>query len=204
MISANEIKTLKWNKTDGLLPAIIQDSSTLQVLMLGYMNNESLQKTIDSGLVTFYSRSKKRLWTKGEESGNSLSLCDIKIDCDSDSLLITVTPKGPTCHTGQTSCFSDVKAPGIGFISHLNNVIEQRYNERPEGSYTTKLFNEGIDRMAQKVGEEAVETVIASKNNNKELFLGEAADLIYHLLVLLKAKGCSIDDVTEALRKRHS
>lgn len=199
-----EVDNLKWEKMDGLIPAIIQNSETLQPLMLGYMNQDALKKTIKTGLITFYSRSKERLWVKGETSGNKLHLEDIVADCDADALWITARPDGPTCHRGTTSCFGEDTAPGLGFLAYLSKVIDQRITEQPEGSYTTKLFRKGLDKIAQKVGEEAVEVVIASKNESKEQFIDEVSDLIYHLVVLLRAKGVSLFEVIHALRKRNS
>jgi len=195
---------IDWNKTDGLIPAIIQDSTTLQVLMLGYMNQEALEATLSSKRVTFYSRSKERLWQKGESSENYLNLVSIQLDCDQDTLLICAQPEGPTCHLNTTSCFGNDHAPGIGFLSHLENVIRKRSVEMPEGSYTTSLFEKGIDRIAQKVGEEAVETVIASKNTEKGPLANEVSDLLYHLLVLLRQKDTDLSEIMEILRQRHS
>ncbi len=195
---------IDWKKCDGLIPAIIQDSTTLQVLMLGYMNQEALEATLASKRVTFYSRSKERLWQKGESSVNYLNLESIQVDCDQDTLLVTARPEGPTCHLNTTSCFGNAHAPGIGFLGHLENVIRQRHSEMPEGSYTTSLFNKGIDTIAQKVGEEAVETVIASKNSEKEPLVNEVGDLLYHLLVLLRQKGTDLSEIMKILRQRHS
>lgn len=195
---------LDFTKTsDGLIPAIIQDSNTLKVLMLGYMNKESLEITNQTKKVTFYSRSRKTLWTKGETSGNYLNVVSIHIDCDNDTLLIKVRPNGPTCHTGQDTCFNESNKNSIEFLQYLENVIQNRKKHPVEGSYTNKLFDKGINKIAQKVGEEAVELVIESKDNNEELFLGEAADLMYHYLVLLTQKGYSLQDVVSVLEKRH-
>jgi len=177
----------------GLLPAIIQDADTRVVLMQGYMNEESYAETIHKGLVTFYSRSKQRLWTKGEESGNVLKVVSIHLDCDADSILIKVHPQGPTCHTGESTCWNEDNE-GY-FLQELERVIQSRVNAAPDSSYTAQLLAKGINKVAQKVGEEAVELVIESKDNNKELFLNEAADLMYHYLVLLTAKGYSLEDV---------
>lgn len=189
----------------GLIPAIIQDATTKTVLMLGYMNSEAIEKTRATGLVTFYSRSKKRLWTKGEESKNHLKLVSISNDCDNDTLLIKATPAGPTCHTGSDTCWNESnEADTVLFIRQLSNIIEDRKNNPSEESYTSKLMSRGINKVAQKVGEEAVELVIEAKDDNDELFLGEAADLMYHYLVLLSAKHKSVDDVIEVLKKRHS
>ncbi|QXP79130.1 MULTISPECIES: bifunctional phosphoribosyl-AMP cyclohydrolase/phosphoribosyl-ATP diphosphatase HisIE [Winogradskyella] len=189
---------------DGLVPAIIQDNSTDKVLMLGYMNAEALKKTIESNLVTFFSRTKQRLWTKGEESGNVLNLVDIKLDCDSDSLLIKVNPKGPTCHKGTDTCWNQDNVTSYGFISELESTIESRINAADsEKSYVASLFAKGINKIAQKVGEEAVEVVIEAKDDNDHLFLEESADLLFHYLMLLQAKGFKIDDVVSVLKLRN-
>jgi phosphoribosyl-ATP pyrophosphohydrolase/phosphoribosyl-AMP cyclohydrolase len=196
--------TINFDKyADGLVPAIIQDEETLRVLMLGFMNAEALEKTKATGKVTFYSRSKKRLWTKGEESGHSLLLKDIKEDCDQDTLLVKVTPQGPTCHTGADTCWNEVNEGG-DFISYLERVIASRKSASPDSSYTASLFAKGINKVAQKVGEEAVELVIEAKDDNKSLFLGEAADLMFHYLVLLQAKGYTLREVIDVLKKRHA
>lgn len=195
--------TADFNKyADGLVPAIIQDDKTLNVLMLGFMNQEALAKTMKEGKVTFYSRSKKRLWTKGEESGNFLLFKEVKVDCDNDTLLIKATPTGPVCHTGADTCWGETNK-SADFLSHLENIIEQRRTGNDEKSYVRQLFQKGINKIAQKVGEEAVETVIEAKDNNKELFLNEAADLLFHYLVLLQAKDYKLDDVITILKKRH-
>jgi len=187
----------------GLIPAIIQDSETKNVLMLGYMNEESLQKTIETGKVTFYSRSKQRLWTKGEESGNFLNLVDIKNDCDGDTLLIQVKPVGPTCHTGLDTCWQEPNNQEYGFISNLEKTIKiRRENADSEKSYVASLFEKGINKIAQKVGEEAVEVVIEAKDNNDHLFLDESADLLFHYLILLQAKGFELNDVVNVLKAR--
>ena len=187
----------------GLIPAIIQDSETKNVLMLGYMNEESLQKTIDTGKVTFYSRSKQRLWTKGEESGNFLNLVDIKNDCDGDTLLIQAKPVGPTCHTGLDTCWQEPNNQEYGFISNLEKTIKiRRENADSEKSYVASLFEKGINKIAQKVGEEAVEVVIEAKDNNDHLFLDESADLLFHYLILLQAKGFELNDVVNVLKAR--
>lgn len=186
---------------DGLLPAIVQDAVTKNVLMLGYMNAEALEKTQQDNRVTFFSRSKKRLWTKGEESGNLLTVKSIALDCDNDTLLIQATPAGPVCHTGSDTCWNEKNEDH--FIFHLEQIIHSRKNASPESSYTAQLFSKGINKIAQKVGEEAIEVVIEAKDNNDELFLGEAADLLYHYLVLLAAKGKSLEDVTRVLQQRH-
>lgn len=187
----------------GLIPAIIQDAETKNVLMLGYMNEESLQKTIDTQKVTFFSRSKQRLWTKGEESGNFLELVSIKNDCDGDTLLIQVKPVGPTCHTGADTCWQEANSDNYGFISELEATIKsRRENADSERSYVASLFEKGINKIAQKVGEEAVEVVIEAKDSNDELFLSESADLLFHYLILLQAKGFQLNDVVEVLKGR--
>lgn len=194
---------LDFNKMGGLVPAIIQDNYTKKVLMLGFMNQEALEKTIETGKVTFYSRTKGRLWTKGEESGNLLHVVSIKEDCDRDTLLIKVNPVGPVCHTGTDTCWGEANDEPIMFLSYLQDFIEKRYQEMPEGSYTTSLFKEGINRMAQKVGEEAVETVIEATNGTDDRLIYEASDMIYHLIVLLASKGMRIEDLASELKKRH-
>ena len=187
----------------GLIPAIIQDSETKNVLMLGYMNAEAYQKTIDTQKVTFFSRSKQRLWTKGEESGNFLNLVDIKIDCDNDTFLVKVNPVGPTCHTGTDNCWQDSNNQEYGFISKLENTIKERKeNASSDKSYVASLFEKGINKIAQKVGEEAVEVVIEAKDNNDHLFLSESADLLFHYLILLQAKGFQLNDVVSILKER--
>lgn len=197
---------LDWAKGDGLLPAIVQHALTGEVLMLGYMNSEALAQTQASGHVTFYSRSKQRFWTKGESSGNVLALKSIRIDCDADTLLIQAQPHGPTCHTGTSSCFGESAevCPPLGFLAELDALVAQRHAERPEGSYTTSLFEGGIRRMAQKVGEEGVETALAAVVQGDDELLGEAADLVFHLTVALRARGLSVGDVVEVLAKRHN
>ncbi|MED5465852.1 MAG: bifunctional phosphoribosyl-AMP cyclohydrolase/phosphoribosyl-ATP diphosphatase HisIE [Myxococcota bacterium] len=197
-------ETIDWQKVDNLIPAIVQDTHTRQVLMLGYMNREALEQTQASQRVTFFSRTKERLWQKGETSGNFLTLTSIQLDCDQDTLLVEAVPAGPTCHLGTTSCFGTDHAPGIGFLGHLETTIRERHQEMPEGSYTTRLFKEGIDRISQKVGEEAVETVIAAKNTERDPLINEVSDLVYHLLVLLREKSVDLNDVVEQLRTRHS
>lgn len=192
---------MKIDFSKGLVPAVIQDNSTLQVLMVGYMNEESFEKTMSEGKVTFFSRSKNRLWTKGETSGNYLYVKEILADCDNDSILIRVDPAGPVCHKGVTSCFDFETSKG--FLYRLENVINQRIDENAADSYTNKLFRKGINKMAQKVGEEAVELVIESKDDNMELFENEAADLLYHFLILLKAKGTKLQNIEEVLKNRH-
>ncbi|MBF4464441.1 bifunctional phosphoribosyl-AMP cyclohydrolase/phosphoribosyl-ATP diphosphatase HisIE [Flavobacterium sp. LC2016-12] len=187
----------------GLIPAIIQDSETKNVLMLGYMNEESIQKTIETQKVTFFSRSKQRLWTKGEESGNFLELVDIKNDCDGDTLLIQAKPVGPTCHTGADTCWQEENKENYGFISSLEKTIAiRRENADSEKSYVASLFEKGINKIAQKVGEEAVEVVIEAKDDNDDLFLSESADLLFHYLILLQAKGFQLNDVVDVLKKR--
>lgn len=192
---------LDWAKVDGLMPVIVQDAATLRVLMLGYMDREALEKTRDSGKVTFFSRTKKRLWTKGETSGNHLELVDIRVDCDADTLLVTANPHGPTCHTGSTSCFT--AAPG-NFLGALDALIKQREHDRPLNSYTTKLFEKGARYIAQKVGEEGVETALAGVVQRDEDLLGESADLLFHLIVLLRMRGLSLDDAVAVLEDRHA
>jgi len=191
---------IDFSKGEGLIPAVIQNALTMQVLMLGYMNLEAFKKTQETGLVTFYSRSKQRLWVKGEVSGNTLELVDLKLDCDSDSLLVLAKPNGPTCHTGTTSCFKEETAKG--FIYQLENTINDRIDSNDPNSYTNALYQKGINRVAQKVGEEAVELIIESKDSNEELFKNEAADLIYHFLVLLKAKNVTFSNIEDVLKKR--
>jgi phosphoribosyl-ATP pyrophosphohydrolase/phosphoribosyl-AMP cyclohydrolase len=189
--------------TDGLIPAIIQDSETKTVLMLGFMNAEAYQKTVDTKKVTFYSRTKQRLWTKGEESGNFLNLIDIKNDCDNDTLLIQVKPEGPTCHKGTDTCWADENKANYGFISNLEETIQlRRENADSEKSYVASLFKLGINKIAQKVGEEAIEVVIEAKDDNDDLFLSESADLLFHYLILLQAKGFKLNDVVEVLKSR--
>ncbi|HEU0109319.1 MAG TPA: bifunctional phosphoribosyl-AMP cyclohydrolase/phosphoribosyl-ATP diphosphatase HisIE [Flavisolibacter sp.] len=187
---------------DGLVPAVIQDYKTQKVLMLGFMSEEAYKKTEETGLVTFYSRSKKRLWTKGEESGNHLQLRQVLLDCDKDTLLIKVEPKGPVCHTGADTCWSE-KNHKEDFLYYLEHIIELRRNGVDEKSYVKQLFEKGINKMAQKVGEEAVELVIEAKDVNQALFLEEAADLLFHYLILLQAKNCSLTDVVKVLEQRH-
>ena len=191
---------LDFTKNNGLLPVIIQNNETQQVLMLGYMNEEALQNTQKENVVTFFSRSKNRLWTKGETSGNFLKVVSINKDCDQDALLIKVLPNGPTCHNGTSSCFAT--EPKISFLNELENVITDRISNPNSASYVSSLFEKGINKMAQKVGEEAVELVIEAKDNNPSLFLGEAADLLFHYLVLLQAKGFTLDDVETILKDR--
>ena len=198
------MKELDFDKMGGLIAAIIQDHVTHKVLMMGYMNREALKKTQETGLVTFYSRTRKKLWTKGEESGNFLNLVSMKEDCDQDTLLIQVNPKGPVCHTGHDTCwFEENKQDDMDFIKYLQDFIDRRKKEMPEDSYTTSLFKKGVRRMSQKVGEEAVETVIGAMANDDENFIYEGADLLYHLIVLLTSKGYRIEDLARELKKRH-
>ena len=202
---------INFNKNnDGLVPAIIQDNSTKNVLMLGYMNAESYQKTLDTQKVTFFSRTRSRIWTKGEESGNFLELVDIKLDCDQDTLLVSVTPNGPTCHKGTDTCWAESNSQNFGFLSQLEQVISNRknqakddINEVNEDSYVVSLFKKGINKIAQKVGEEAIEVVIEAKDNNDTLFLNESADLLFHYLILLQIKGFQLNDVVGILKERH-
>lgn len=194
---------LDFDKVDGLIPAIIQDNETNKVLMLGYMNQEALTKTQETGKVTFFSRTKQRLWTKGEESGNFLHVISIQEDCDKDTLLIKVNPVGPVCHTGDDTCFKEENKEDIMFFKYLQHFIEKRYQEMPEGSYTTSLFQSGVNRMAQKVGEEAIESVIEACNGTDERLIYESADMLYHLIVLLTSKGLSIENLSRELQKRH-
>ncbi len=195
---------IDFNKnSDGLVPTVIQDAQTKNVLMLGYMNQEAFDKTIEIGKVTFFSRSKNRLWTKGEESGNFLNMVSIKIDCDNDSLLIQVNPTGPTCHKGTDTCWSEENTMSYGFLSKLEDIISDRIkNADNQKSYIASLFAKGINKVAQKVGEEAVEVVIEAKDNNDDLFLNESADLLFHYLMLLQAKGYKLDDVITILESR--
>jgi phosphoribosyl-ATP pyrophosphohydrolase/phosphoribosyl-AMP cyclohydrolase len=197
------MKQLDYTKLNGLVPAIIQDARTKNVLMLGFMNEEAYQKTVETGKVTFFSRTKNRLWTKGEESGHFLNVVSIEEDCDRDTLLIKANPVGPTCHTGTDTCFGTSNDFGIEFLHYLQDFIAKRYEEQPEGSYTTSLFKKGVNRMAQKVGEEAVETVIEATNGTDDGLIYEASDLIYHLIVLLTAKGHRIEELAAELQKRH-
>jgi phosphoribosyl-ATP pyrophosphohydrolase/phosphoribosyl-AMP cyclohydrolase len=201
MFDAARLAELAWDKQDGLLPAIVQDARDLRVLMLGYMNCEALAETLASGKVTFYSRSKQRLWTKGESSGHVLALQAIDVDCDNDTVLIQAIPHGPTCHLQRASCFPDAPAD---FLGELDALVQSRQEQRPAGSYTTRLFEAGTKRMAQKVGEEGVETAIAALAESDELLLGESADLIFHLTVLLRSRGLSLRDVKDVLRERHA
>jgi phosphoribosyl-ATP pyrophosphohydrolase/phosphoribosyl-AMP cyclohydrolase len=202
--TTNDFSRLDWAKSGGLLPAIVQHWLTGEVLMLGYMNADALAQTQAIGKVTFYSRSKQRLWTKGESSGHALVLKSIRVDCDADTLLVQADPRGPTCHLGTTSCFGDEVRPPLGFLAELDTLVASRKAELPEGSYTTQLFNSGTRRIAQKVGEEGVEAALAAVTQGDDELLGEAADLIFHLTVLLRARGFGLADVTRVLLKRHS
>ncbi len=195
--------TIDFDKMNGIVPAIIQDDKTLKVLMLGFMNEEAYKKTVETGKVTFWSRTKQRLWTKGETSGNFLEVVSITNDCDNDTLLVKVNPTGPVCHTGADTCWNEVNDNPIMFLTELQRFINQRHNEMPEGSYTTSLFKEGLSRMTQKVGEEAVELVIESMKGDNERLIYEASDLFYHLIVLLTSKGLSIEDIARELMERH-
>ena len=206
--------TLDFNKMGGLIPAIIQDDKTHKVLMLGFMNEEAYKKTLETGKVTFWSRTKNSLWTKGETSGNYLNVVSIKNDCDNDTLLIRVNPVGPVCHTGTDTCWGEKNEPAycaanekgdnpLLFLSELQDFIEERHRQMPEGSYTTSLFRDGLNRMAQKVGEEAIESVIEAMACNNERLIYEASDMIYHLMVLLTSKGLKIEDLATELQKRH-
>ena len=195
---------IDFKKMDGLVPAIIQDSKTLKVLMLGFMNEEALQTTKTTGKVTFWSRTRQCLWTKGETSGNYLNVVEILSDCDNDTLLIKADPMGPVCHTGADTCWNETNDNPIMFLSDLQRFIEKRHEEMPEGSYTTSLFQSGVNRMAQKVGEEAVESVIEAMAGNDSRLVYEASDMIYHLIVLLTSKGLSIEDVARELLERHN
>ena len=196
---------IDFNKnSDGLVPAIIQDATTKIVLMLGYMNEEAFKKTQETQKVTFYSRSKQRLWTKGETSGNFLELVDLKVDCDYDTILVRANPNGPTCHTGSDTCWFEENSEDFGFLSQLESIITSRKeNKEDEKSYVASLFRKGINKIAQKVGEEAVETVIEAKDDNDDLFLNESADLLFHYLILLQAKGYRLNDIVKVLQSRH-
>lgn len=190
-----------WSK--GLLPAIVQDADSGLVLMLGYMNAQALEESRRSGRVTFFSRSKDRLWTKGESSGHYLGLVSVSLDCDADTLLVLARPQGPTCHTGTCTCFGEFPGPDVAFFGELGKLVERRHRERPAGSYTTKLFDAGTRRIAQKVGEEGVETALAAVAQDADALLGEAADLVYHLTVLLRDRGLGLGDLARVLRERH-
>ncbi len=199
-----KLPKIDWKKTDGLVPAIVQDARTQQVLMLGYMNAAALRKTVRSKRVTFFSRSKQRLWTKGESSGNFLKLVSLEVDCDNDTLLVQANAAGPTCHRGTVSCFGDSGATGIGFLAQLDQVVADRIKSGDKSSYTVRLVREGVARVAQKVGEEGVETALAALQKKSKEFTGEAADLLYHLIVLLRAKKLSLADAIAVLEKRHA
>jgi phosphoribosyl-AMP cyclohydrolase / phosphoribosyl-ATP pyrophosphohydrolase len=200
-----EINSLDWSKSDGLLPAIVQDARSATVLMLGYMNREALRKTLAEQKVTFFSRSKQRLWTKGETSGNFLNVVSVQADCDNDTLLITALPDGPTCHTGTDSCFGEVEtdARNVSFLTKLEDVIAQRVRERPDGSYTARIWAEGPNRIAQKVGEEGVEVALAAVTQPDDRLIGESADLLFHLALLLKSRNLSLRDAVAELERRH-
>ena len=194
---------LDFEKMGGLIPAIVQDNNTNKVLMLGFMNEEAYEETKETGKVTFFSRTKNRLWMKGETSGNTLQVVSMMVDCDNDTILIKANPAGPVCHTGADTCFGEKNVEDIMFLKYLQDFIEQRRQEMPEGSYTTSLFLKGVNRMAQKVGEEAVETVIEATNGTEDGVIYEASDLIYHLIVLLTSKGLRLEDLARELKKRH-
>lgn len=194
---------LDFEKMNGLIPAIVQDADTLKVLMLGFMNAEAYAKTLETGRVTFFSRTRKCLWTKGEQSGNFLDVVSIKEDCDHDTLLVYAHPCGPVCHLGTDTCWGEENSEPVMFLKELQNFIKTRHDEMPEGSYTTSLFKDGVNKMAQKVGEEAVETVIEATNGTNERLIYEGSDLLYHLIVLLTAKGLSIEDLAKELQQRH-
>jgi phosphoribosyl-ATP pyrophosphohydrolase/phosphoribosyl-AMP cyclohydrolase len=200
-----DVARIDWDKMNGLVPAVVQHAFDGRVLMQGWMNRQALEQTLENGRVTFWSRSRQALWTKGETSGNVLELDAVHSDCDNDCLLVTATPAGPTCHRGSDSCFDDENptAPGLSFLAELERVIAQRQEELPAGSYTTRLFEAGIKRIAQKVGEEGVETALAAVAADEEELLNESADLLYHLLVLLRARGLTLNDITTTLEKRH-
>lgn len=205
MKELKDISLIDFEKLGGLVPAVVQDNQTQKVLMVGFMNAEAVSKTIETGKVTFFSRTKNRLWTKGEESGNFLNVVSILIDCDNDTLLVKANPVGPVCHTGTDTCFDENNTKtGVQFLSYLQDVIDQRKREMPEGSYTTSLFTKGTRKITQKVGEEAVETIIGAMANDDKNFIYESADLIYHLMVLLTHKGFRIEDIAAELKSRHS
>lgn len=201
IVAGVDCSGLAWDKQDGLLPAVVQDADTLRVLMLGYMSPEALQATLESGRVTFFSRSRQRLWTKGESSGHVLDLVSIQADCDVDTLLVQARPRGSTCHLGRDSCFADAPRD---FLSELDGVVATRDRDRPADSYTTRLFDAGVHRIAQKVGEEGVEVALAAVAQDEAALLGESADLLYHLVVLLRARGLSLADAVRVLQERHS
>jgi len=199
-----DLDSLDWDKSGGLLPAVVQHWRSGAVLMLGYMDRDALRETLQSGKVTFFSRSKQRLWTKGETSGHFLLFKSARADCDGDTILVQAEPQGPTCHLGTASCFGDGSAPKLGFLAELDALVARRECERPSGSYTTKLFDAGVRRIAQKVGEEGVEVALAAVAQDDDALLGECADLLYHVIVLLRARGCGLDDVAALLRDRHA
>jgi len=204
MKELKDISLIDFEKLSGLVPAVVQDNQTQKVLMVGFMNADAVNKTLETGKVTFFSRTKNRLWTKGEESGNFLNVVSILIDCDNDTLLVKANPVGPVCHTGADTCFDEKNAKtGVQFLSFLQDLIEKRKLEMPEGSYTTSLFAKGTRKITQKVGEEAVETIIGAMANDDENFIYESADLVYHLMVLLTHKGFRIEDIAKELEKRH-
>jgi len=204
MKELKDISLIDFEKLGGLVPAVVQDNQTQKVLMVGFMNADAVSKTLETGKVTFFSRTKNRLWTKGEESGNFLNVVSILIDCDNDTLLVKANPVGPVCHTGADTCFDEENAKtGVQFLSFLQDLIEKRKLEMPEGSYTTSLFTKGTRKITQKVGEEAVETIIGAMANDDENFIYESADLVYHLMVLLTHKGFRIEDIASELAKRH-
>lgn len=198
------VEKIDWQKVEGMVPAIVQDTATKQTLMLGFMNREALEKTLETKQVTFFSRTRQELWTKGESSGNYLFLDRVYLDCDSDTLLVLVKPVGPTCHTGSVSCFDGDAASPVSFLSELSNLISERNRARPQGSYTTHLFESGRSRISQKVGEEGVELALAHMKDDKDEMLNEASDLIFHTMVLLENAGLSLDQVCEVLKSRHT
>ena len=202
-LTAADIPDLAWDKMGGLIPAAVQDASSLQLLMLGYMNEDALRQTLESGLVTFYSRSKDRLWTKGETSGNHLKLIAVLPDCDNDALLVRAEPVGPTCHLGTDSCFTDEGPDGVGWLARLARIVADRASADPKDSYTARLLKEGPSRVAQKIGEEGVEVALAAAGGTREECIEESADLLYHLTVLMQARGFGWDDVTAKLKERH-
>ena len=202
-LTAADIGELDWDKMGGLLPAAVQDASSLQLLMLGYMNQDALRQSLESGLVTFYSRSKERLWTKGETSGNHLRLVAVLPDCDNDALLVRAEPVGPTCHLGTDSCFTDEGPDGVGWLARLARIVAERASADPKDSYTARLLKEGPSRVAQKIGEEGVEVALAGAGGTRDECIEETADLLYHLTVLMQARGFGWDDVTAKLRERH-
>lgn len=203
MLTITQKNQLNWDKVSHMMPAIIQDSFSGQVLMFGYMNEEALHKTVDTKKVTFFSRTKQRLWTKGETSGDFLHVNDISVDCDKDTLLVQASPAGPTCHLGHQSCFNDSNGFDLDFIGQLSRVIEARYQDRNDSSYTASLFNQGVKRMAQKVGEEGVEVALAAATDDREELINESSDLLYHLMVLLRGKNVTLNEVMDNLRARH-